>query len=523
MDTVTDVTPNAATHVTAASASGSAELPHLPPIAERALKVVDLYKAVIGPRHQAYYLNQFARQEAQPGLRLGWHWPALLSALNWFVFRKMWGTAGRYVALLVVLGVAVWQAAVQLELGRFEIAGVVGAVVVLVSVGAALLANALYYRHCMSLIHQVLVDGCDRDMAGEVLEAQACSNRRWSGQVLVNVAFLLLLPALATFAPRSWDDATVPVPEPVASSVPAVTVASVAPSSTDQPASVALPDPAAGRIEVASAGVIEGEPTAPSPTAASPASAPLAPSSAPIAPADAAQSVVADPERANLSPMLPLSEARASAEAGLVLAGEPRPEPPKAPDVPATGEPRGPGAVPKVPLKQAKPNVAVPDVAKVLPNPKSMKSEPASATVAATAPAAPKLSSKPSDAASSVVAARGLDKPAPPKATLAPGNTAYFVQVGIFAQAANVASVKEQLQAMGVAVVAEGIKMGGEPRTRVRAGPFETEAQAQQTAKKITGVGLPAVLVRLPAMAATSPPAQAPSDSAGTAASGSVP
>ena len=500
MDTVTDVTPNAATHVTAASASGPTEPPHLPPNAERALKVVDLYKAVIGPRHQAYYLNQFARQEAQPGLRLGWHWPALLSALNWFVFRKMWGTAVRYVALLAVLGVAVWQAAVQLELGRLEIAGVVGSLVLVVSVGAALLANALYYRHCMSLIHQVLVDGCDRDVAGEVLEAQACSNRRWSGQVLVNVAFLMLLPALATFAPWSWDDAAEPAAEPVAPASPTLPVAPVAPVTPVTPVAAAVPasadqpDPGAGRIEGATGGVVAREPSQP-------------PTAAPGVPE-------------NLPPMLPLSEARASADAGLMLPGDPPPEPPKTPNVPESRDLRGPRAVAAGPLKQTKPPTTVVEVAKVLPNPNTVKSETAPAPASVPAPTAGKTVV----ATGSAVAARVAEKPAPSKATAATTHSTFVVQVGIFAQAANVASVKEQLQAMGLVVVAEAIKMGGEPRTRVRVGPFESEAQAQQTAKKITDVGLPAVLVRLPAAASpAAAPLIAPAGSAGAAASGRVP
>lgn len=170
--------------------------------------------------------------------------------------------------------------------------------------------------------------------------------------------------------------------------------------------------------------------------------------------------------------MLPLSEARASADAGLVLAGDPIPVP--TPKAPVISESRGPRAASTAPLKQTKPPAAAaPEVAKVLPNPKTVK----------------------------------------PKAVPASTNTAFAVQVGIFAQAANVASVKEQLQSMGLAVLTEVIKMGGETRTRVRVGPFESEVQALQTAKKITDVGLPAVLVRLPA----------PAGSAGASASGRVP
>ena len=412
--------PPASAELGQETASAVTDVPDTPaPSADRALKVVDLYKAVIGPRNQAYYLKQFARQEAGTGFRLGWHWPAFVSALNWFVFRKMWGTTAGYLALLLVLCVGFWAAVTSLQLDVMTSAAVALFLWLMVSAGSALLANALYYRHCMSLIHKVLVDGCDRDVAGEMLEAQACNNRRWSGQVLVNVAFLLLLPALATFAPWSW------------------------PSLEGQAAETAAAPPAAVPV-------------------------PEMPNALPVPASPPAATVAPEPPPSPPGPMLPLSEARASAEAGLTMAAEP-PSAAAEAVVPAkvvepAGNPAGQvAAVSPKPDKRLVPK----DIAKA-PTP-DRQTAPAPAPGSAPAPPAGKT----------------LEAP-------------FGVQVGIFAQAANVANVRSQLLALSLPVYVEEIQMGGQPRTRVRVGPFDTEDQAKRTVKAISDVGLPAVLIRLP-------------------------
>ncbi len=336
---------------------------------ERALKVADLYKAAIGPRQQAYYLKQFARQEAGHGMRLSWHWPAFFSALNWCIFRKMWGWAGRYAALLAVLAVATVLGADAWGLERRETVALGAAMWVGVSVLAGAWANALYHRHCMALIHRVLVNGADREVAADVLAEQASGNQRFSGQVLVNVALLLFLPALATFAPWSGHHAwawltEAPVeqvaPEPLTPAAPAIGVA-------DGERRVWPPGTATPTLKITSA---ETQASA------------------------------------------PVSEALASAQAGWVLPGEPVP----------------------------------------------------------------------------------VARPAPPTSA-----GAFGVQVGIFAQPANVAHVLIRLKAQGLPVYTDAITLAGQPRTRVRVGPYTGHAEAQRVAGRIADVGLPAVVVPLPA------------------------
>jgi len=74
--------------------------------------------------------------------------------------------------------------------------------------------------------------------------------------------------------------------------------------------------------------------------------------------------------------------------------------------------------------------------------------------------------------------------------------------VGIFAQPANVASAVSQLKEKGLPVYTDAITMGGQPRTRVRVGPFPQRADAVRAAEQITDLGLPAVVVPLRAASA---------------------
>jgi DedD protein len=100
----------------------------------------------------------------------------------------------------------------------------------------------------------------------------------------------------------------------------------------------------------------------------------------------------------------------------------------------------------------------------------------------------------------------------PPVATLAkpapvPVAGVFGVQVGIFAQPANVANVLTQLKGQGLPVYADAITMAGQPRTRVRVGPYGGAGgreAAQRVAAQIAELGLPAVVVSLPAAAAAS-------------------
>jgi hypothetical protein len=49
----------------------------------------ELYKTIIGPKNQDYYLKQFSQFDTNGG-SISWHWPALFATFFWLIYRKMW-------------------------------------------------------------------------------------------------------------------------------------------------------------------------------------------------------------------------------------------------------------------------------------------------------------------------------------------------------------------------------------------------------------------------------------------------
>lgn len=68
----------------------------------------------------------------------------------------------------------------------------------------------------------------------------------------------------------------------------------------------------------------------------------------------------------------------------------------------------------------------------------------------------------------------------------------YGVSVGLFAVADNAERARTKLEAAGLPVLIDPIESARGPITRVRVGPFETQAQAQAAAKKVGALGLDA-------------------------------
>ncbi len=66
----------------------------------------------------------------------------------------------------------------------------------------------------------------------------------------------------------------------------------------------------------------------------------------------------------------------------------------------------------------------------------------------------------------------------------------YSVQVGAFADAANVNRIKAKIEALGLPVFTDRL----DGKTRVRAGPFSDKAAAEKAAGRLATVGLPAKL-----------------------------
>ena len=94
---------------------------------------------------------------------------------------------------------------------------------------------------------------------------------------------------------------------------------------------------------------------------------------------------------------------------------------------------------------------------------------------------------------------------APPQPAVAPRPVAaprpaavvryvWVVQVGAYAEAENASKALAQVQSLGLEAGAESF--GSKPLTRVRVGPFERQAEAEQAALRIKSLDLPTLVIR---------------------------
>jgi cell division septation protein DedD len=246
----------------------------------------DLYKAVIGPVNQAGYLRHFAQFDAQGKTGPTWHWAAFLSALNWLLFRGMWGTALLYVtgmlaALLGLLGIGKLAYDFSDPTALLLLAGLIG----LSSVLAGLYAHAVYYRFCKKQI--VLTVGLASSMqdARKRLLDQASTSRRLYVLVGLNTALLCALlwgSALiqqAGLVHTRPDTPEEPPPLPVVDAsapalVPALVPASAPVAIASMPASTPVSEPASAPVSAPAPVVVPPKPAVAKPVAAA-ASSPV--------------------------------------------------------------------------------------------------------------------------------------------------------------------------------------------------------------------------------------------------------
>jgi type II secretory pathway pseudopilin PulG len=121
--------------------------------------VTNFYKAIIGPKNQAYYLRHFQRFDAKGKAGITWHWPAFFVTFLWLLYRKMWLHAMLEWLLPVIVIIPVVIIAATLgEPGTYVAVLLYIAVVTLLP---PLFANALYYRHCKKIIAESRVSSPD--------------------------------------------------------------------------------------------------------------------------------------------------------------------------------------------------------------------------------------------------------------------------------------------------------------------------------------------------------------------------
>ncbi len=144
------------------------------------------YATVIGKRAE-YYLPKFQSYDGAGSL-LSWNWPAFFVTSGWFLYRKMY-LAGALCAItipLVLLGLTVAASAV---LGP-DAAWIAGLVLLLLeSAIAAVLANALYWRHVRKTI-----EDAPRNLAASDLHQELARRGGASMRSLLLLSAGLLVP-----------------------------------------------------------------------------------------------------------------------------------------------------------------------------------------------------------------------------------------------------------------------------------------------------------------------------------------
>jgi cell division septation protein DedD len=87
---------------------------------------------------------------------------------------------------------------------------------------------------------------------------------------------------------------------------------------------------------------------------------------------------------------------------------------------------------------------------------------------------------------------------APAAAAKAPVTTGIFmINVGLFANPNNARKAYTQLKDAGLPALSQELKpVQGKPRTRVRAGPFDTQAEADSAAERIRALKLDAAVFK---------------------------
>lgn len=243
-----------------------------------------LYAAAVGPVNTGYYLNHFARFDHRGKAVLTWNWPAFVATLGWMAFRRLWAEALIYLGLCVLASV-VLLGALPLWLGHSQsvLGGGAAALVLLLCVPPAVLANGLYYRAINRHVTRALADSPDIATTQERLRHYASSRPR--AMLVAAVVALLWLATAGLAAMQWWPQASAPDEFPAKAKAG---VASPAPLSRPSASLRSASSTAATVANTASSPV-----PAPLPAVLASAPAPMAGASAPATPASAPASAPA--------------------------------------------------------------------------------------------------------------------------------------------------------------------------------------------------------------------------------------
>lgn len=198
------------------------------------------------------------------------------------------------------------------------------------------------------------------------------------------------------------------------------------------------------------------------------------------------------PSREGAGPLAPPGKLpERSASGTVVMALEPAPTSASAP-APASAAAPVPAPASAVPMVAAQPRVTP---AAAPPPPAAQAPAQAQAQVPATVPVpakpVPKMEPKAESKADQKTDQKA-DAKADPKAA-----QRFVVQVGAFSDAAAVKDARQRVEALGFKTYTQDVQTPNGNRTRVRIGPFDSQADAQKALERLKGARLPGAVLTL--------------------------
>ena len=434
-----------------------------------------LYRAALGAGRVEDYLRVFARFDAADRTSPSWNWAAAVITLNWLAFRQLWGIALAYLgavvsAVLLLLGIGrlVFQLSSAVETGLLALLAVLAFVV------PGMFGNAWLYHHCRKRMERALAANTTLPEACNMLRRQASNRRRllWLGAI--NLALGGGTAALAMAVP---DLGTLPLQSE------RMLLARGGPTRSLEPT---------GNSDNAPA--VASDSGSPVMSASAPTSAPTSASAPATANTPAASAV-----------LVAAADTDSNRAAQGTVDHETPPTPQPSPPVAGTGTPKPatlashpaePTAQPAKSSKKSKAQAHEADTAG------AADSRATSTTRAVKVTPATKKSTT-AKAARSKVTDTSANEAKPAAASAAAPETdaetqPFVVNVGLFAQENNVRNARAKLQDAGLPVLVKVVKTAKGPLTRVRVGPYATQAEADAAADKIKPLGLDAVVFERP-------------------------
>ena len=166
----------------------------------------DFYKAILGPKNQDYYLNQFARFDQNGKAGASWHWPAFFVTFYWLLYRKMWLNAVMYLCLPYVLMFILGMIAALAGNSANIVIGI-GYILffVIMFVLPPIYANAFYYNHCKKKI--IAVNSTSEDLQRKLGELSGIGGTSNVALIFVLIfAFISFIGILAAIAIPAYQD-----------------------------------------------------------------------------------------------------------------------------------------------------------------------------------------------------------------------------------------------------------------------------------------------------------------------------